>query len=287
MRTRVLAASLLCTGLLLLGAHAYRGGLLIEKAGVLVAIGVDKVNWSALFAVAPNANDATKIDVSLDAIVSLLGQTIGTLEVINDDLTGDDIASSYAGDGLEEVVGSPDVLRVKLNGSTLARSASGMSVNAIGTAQCTDGSLTGDDMNANIAGRSLVKDTGASPDEIDADPELYTDAKCAWIEDPAVEDLDGLYYFMSASTVTRVWCETNAGTVDVNIERDDGSPANVLSAELVCDVGEQTSCASGCDVNTIQGAEDNFAQYSEFNISISAVATATRVSVCVGFTRDD
>lgn len=132
------------------------------------------------------------------------------------------------------------------------------------------------------------RSTTVNGDVVDADVELYTDAKCAYIEDPTTEDLDGITHFMNAITVTRVWCETDTGTADVNIENDDGTPANILSAELVCDTGEQTSCASGCDVNTIQGAEDNVAQYDEINFSISATSgTPNKVSICVGYTKDD
>jgi len=121
--------------------------------------------------------------------------------------------------------------------------------------------------------------------DIDLDTEISTDNRCAYIETPAVEDMDNMWQVPVAVTVTRVWCITDAGTTTLNIEND--SDTDILSADIVCDVGEQTSCASGCDVDTIQLAQDNIAQYGKMNVSISATATATVTTVCVHYTIDD
>jgi hypothetical protein len=132
------------------------------------------------------------------------------------------------------------------------------------------------------AGRSLTLSTF----DVAADAELYTDSKGAWIDNPTVEAIDEIYFFMSAATITRVQCWTDTGTATLNIEN--ASDADVLSADLVCDAGGQSSCASGCDVNTIQGANDNFAAFAEGDIDISAVASSpTKVSVFIGYTLDD
>ena len=135
---------------------------------------------------------------------------------------------------------------------------------------------------ASAGGRGLT----LTNESMSADAELYTEKSGVRIESPIVEDLDKIFYFMNAVTATRVWCMTNTGTADINIENDGGT--NILSAELVCDVGEQTSCASGCDVNTIQLAQDNIAAFNNANISISAVGSSpTVLTVYVGFTKDD
>ncbi len=131
------------------------------------------------------------------------------------------------------------------------------------------------------AGRSLTLSTFS----VSADAELYTDQTGVWIEDPAVEAMDDMFVgFMNAITITYIKCKTDAGTVEINLE--DGADANILSAELVCDVGGQTSCSSGCDVNTLQNTAIT-ALTEDIDLDISAVATATRLSLMVGFTLDD
>ena len=132
-----------------------------------------------------------------------------------------------------------------------------------------------------MGGRSLTCSGGSCV----ADAELYTDKMGARIESAIVEDLDNIFFEPNAITITRVWCITNTSTTDLNIEN--GSDTNVLSAELVCDTGGQSSCASGCDVNTIQAAQDNVTAFTPFNISISAVAAANTTTVYVVYTKDD
>lgn len=89
-----------------------------------------------------------------------------------------------------------------------------------------------------------------------------------------------------AITITEVWCETDANTATINIQRDDGSAADLLSADLVCDTGEQTSCASGCDVDTIQDAEDNIAVGNELDHVTVSLGTINRLTVCFKYTVD-
>lgn len=91
---------------------------------------------------------------------------------------------------------------------------------------------------------------------------LRTFTKSFSVPDPVTGD-NGRYHvsFPYAVTITRVYCSTNdsgAGTATVNANLDERAEAtpnttgtSVLSAALVCDTGTRTSCASGCDVNTI------------------------------------
>jgi hypothetical protein len=71
-------------------------------------------------------------------------------------------------------------------------------------------------------------------------------------------DLPVWSVFGYSATIEKIFCKVTGGgssTATVNWQRDDGSPANVLNADLVCDENGQSSCASGCDVNTIQSGE--------------------------------
>jgi hypothetical protein len=80
-------------------------------------------------------------------------------------------------------------------------------------------------------------------------------------------------------TITEVWCESDAGTPSINLQRDDGSPANILSSNLSC----TTSGATG----TIDGNEDNLAAGERVDfVMATAGGTAKRVSVFVKYTVD-
>ncbi len=124
--------------------------------------------------------------------------------------------------------------------------------------------------------------------------ELRTDQFCFVIKEPTNglditdHDIDSIYSNRAkAVTVTEVWCETDVGTATINLQRDDGSAANILSADLVCDTNEQSSCASGCTVDTIVLTEDNLAVDNEVDFVLVSVATAPkRVSLCVEYTID-
>ena len=91
--------------------------------------------------------------------------------------------------------------------------------------------------------------------------EAITHSKSITIFDPVTGD-DGRVQFQlpTGSTITRVACSVKAATsVDINLEKraeatPDTAGTDALSAELVCDTGTRTSCASGCDVNTISSA---------------------------------
>jgi len=112
---------------------------------------------------------------------------------------------------------------------------------------------------------------------------LFYGEKNAWIETPAVESMDDFITgFMNDVLITYVKCKTDAGTVSLNLE--DGSDNNILTAELVCNTEGQTSCSSGCDVNTINTAYDDITGKTEdIDVDISAVSNATRVSLMVGY----
>lgn len=77
------------------------------------------------------------------------------------------------------------------------------------------------------------------------------------LADPADADDGDLQHKLGfAYTVVRMSCSTDTGSVGINVdERAEATPntagTNVLSSSLVCDTNSQTSCASGCDVNTI------------------------------------
>ena len=74
-------------------------------------------------------------------------------------------------DGALETV--DDSINVKLDGATLSKSSSGLKINAVSTSEITDATITGDDINSNIAGSGLVLTSG-SPDQLDFAPSELT-----------------------------------------------------------------------------------------------------------------
>jgi hypothetical protein len=104
--------------------------------------------------------------------------------------------------------------------------------------------------------------------------------KSIWIDTPVVADSGRIQFmFPVAVTITRVACSTKlaTSTVDLNMEEraaatPDTAGTDVLSAELVCDTNQQTSCASGCDVNTITNG--GIAARVPVAITPSAIANA-------------
>lgn len=96
--------------------------------------------------------------------------------------------------------------------------------------------------------------------------------------------------FAKAITITRFYCSTDTGTATMNAEeRAEATPntagTDVLSADIVCDSGTRTSCASGCDVNTISNG--TIAAHAPLAFEIVSVASAPQVvNVHIDYTID-
>ncbi|KKN70755.1 hypothetical protein LCGC14_0427500 [marine sediment metagenome] len=108
---------------------------------------------------------------------------------------------------------------------------------------------------------------------------------------PATGDSDKIQWSTAtAVTITKVWCSTDTGTVTIMPdERAETTPnsqgTDILSAGLVCDNLSQSSCASGCDVNTITNGTID--AYDPVSLDIDAVSTATFLRVHFEYTVND
>jgi hypothetical protein len=132
-----------------------------------------------------------------------------------------------------------------------------------------------DDINL-TAGRSLT----LTDDDVLADPELYTDTKCIYIEDPtADDDLQSLWTPNGfAVTITKVWCESDQ-TVDMDLQIDDGTPADVMGTDLVC---------ASTPVEDEAGLTGAMADGDRLDLVVTSVSgTPTWVSICWTYTSDD
>lgn len=94
-----------------------------------------------------------------------------------------------------------------------------------------------------------------------------------------VDDIPSIWRAPVAITVTGVWCEGDeaTGTV-INFQRDDGSPANLLSANMTCTTTPSTG--------TLVGGESVFAAGDRLDLAIITVAgtPAKQLHTCVEFT---
>ena len=81
--------------------------------------------------------------------------------------------------------------------------------------------------------------------------------------------------------ITEVWIEADvvaAGT-SFNLQRDDGTPANILTADLTANTTGQTACASGC--TTTLTAEATVANGDRIDLLVVLASTAKRATIWV------
>ena len=82
-------------------------------------------------------------------------------------------------------------------------------------------------------------------------------------------------------TIVKVWIEADvvaAGT-SFNLQRDDGTPANILTADLTANTTGQTACASGC--TTTLTAEATVADGDRIDLLVVLASTAKRATIWV------
>jgi len=103
---------------------------------------------------------------------------------------------------------------------------------------------------------------------------LNSDRKCARIDNGLTTglQLETIWAAHLASTITGIWCETDAGTAGVDLNIDDGSPAGVNGSDISC------STTPTWDQTLAGGVA--MAQGDRLDIDVGTVATATRLTVC-------
>jgi hypothetical protein len=144
-----------------------------------------------------------------------------------------------------------------------------------------------------IAGLDISDDTNLaggrsitlSGDSVEADAELFTDMKSVIILNPTTSETNLVQLkFPLATTLTRVSCSTNTGTVTIQLdERAEGTPntagTDMLTSALVCDSDTEATTSFS---NATADADD------PVNLQITATAsTPGVVRIHVDFTYDD
>ena len=250
---------------------------------------------------------AADIDTSAELLAILTDETGTGLLVFNNSPTFSDDITIHAtgvkltgdGDGALTILGLGDgydedlTLNLDDTENTLVLSSStGLATIDIGTmaleidegkltdstivsADIKDGTITAADT-AITAGRSLTWSTN----DMKADAELYTDTKCIYFEDPtADDDFKSIWFAKQAATLTSIWCESDQ-TVNLDLQVDDGSPADVNGTDLVCDTTPPEDTSLAGDATMASG--------DRLDLAITSVSgTPTWVSVCWTFEYSD
>jgi hypothetical protein len=113
------------------------------------------------------------------------------------------------------------------------------------------------------------------------DVEVVTHAKSFTILAPTTDESDMVQMDIPlGATITHVSCSTDTGTSTINVDKraaatPNTSGTNVLSAGLVCDNDTQSSCSSGCSVDTITAGSVTAGQL--LNWQITGVASTPGV----------
>ncbi|MFQ5778366.1 MAG: hypothetical protein ACE5IP_10210, partial [Terriglobia bacterium] len=209
--------------------------------------------------------------------VSLLGQTIATAELENAAVTDAKLASNYGGVGAcaanQFQTGDND------NAAPTCAALADADIPA-GIARDVEPPAAGDVSGSLSAGYTINAGAVASP-ELAAANKTFTQPVVLF--DPGglldTDDIASVWRAPAAVTLTEVWCEVDAGTTTaINLQRDDGTPANILSADLTC----STTGALG----TINALEDNLAAGERIDFVMVTAGAATRASVMLKYTVD-
>ena len=154
---------------------------------------------------------------------------------------------------------------------------------SIGTGDITDGTITGNDIAASIGGRSLTLNTGTTPDQLDADAELYERTNALTIPTPTSAD-DVLWFRAErAMTVTGIDCLVGAATsAEATVNECDANGANCVAIEAAITCATTNTTESGGIDNAAVDAGD----YVRVDVG-TVTGTVGQLIVNLTFTVDD
>ncbi len=94
----------------------------------------------------------------------------------------------------------------------------------------------------------------------------------------AADDIQSIWRAPAGIVITEVWCETDTGTVNLDLQIDDGTPADVMGVDLVC---------ASTAVSDSTGLTGGMAADDRLDWVITSVATnPTRLTVCIKYDFD-
>lgn len=236
------------------------------------------------------------IDLGNDGTAEVEADTTVTLEAPNILLRVDSAAylNIATADGgvttISQVSDGADGIVIGDGGDTVVIASAGLDLDASGV--ITNATVDGDDNTIQDIAVSQTKlasgsRTTVNGDVVDADVETYIYIWRYGSFDPvATDDISQVDYLKYATTMLDFRCYSDQTTV-VQLQRDDGSAANMFTANVSCDGDGGSACASGCDT-TLVAAEDNFAATEKLGlVTVSVSGTPTVVTMVLSGTYDD
>jgi len=153
----------------------------------------------------------------------------------------------------------------------------------IATIDIADDAVTGDKMPTSVGGRSLTLNTTPSPDQLDADSELYSETNCMIIETPS--DSDNFLWFRAerALTVTGIDCLVNASTSTVITVQEcgaNGTSCGTTEAAMTCTTTNTT------ESSTIDDSAVDAGDWMRIDVG-TVTGTVGHVAVCITFEWND
>ena len=90
--------------------------------------------------------------------------------------------------------------------------------------------------------------------------------------------INSIWRASAALTIAEVWCETDTGTVTMDVQIDDGTPADVMGDDLVC---------AATAVLDDTGLTGGMAEGDTLDFAIASVATnPERLTLCIEYSFD-
>jgi len=260
--------------------NARTAGTVAENIGIHIGsqVGIGTDNWALRSEgglVEVNTGDAATVGL---AVRGAAAQTAHLQEW--QDSTGSVLAGVTSGGAMDSTAG------YQVNGAAVAgRYLRGDGANfvpsavaAAGAGACANQFVRALNDNAAPTCATVTRDDLADP--------LRTAQITYTFFDPAADlpttlDVPSVYANRArAITLTEVYCEIDAGSASINLQRDDGAPANILSSDLACSTAGATSTAFVAGENSLALG------HNLDHVTVSAGAGLRRLSIAVKYTID-
>ena len=96
------------------------------------------------------------------------------------------------------------------------------------------------------------------------------------------DDLQSIWRAPAALTITEVWCETDTGTVTMDLQIDGGAPADVIGTDLICDTDSEVSPGDAALAGDVTMADGDRLDW----LIDSVASSPTRFTVCIEYSYD-
>jgi len=275
--TAVFGVSLATTG----GTFGVRGETFSTNASSIAVFGLARATTGAVNGVRGQTSSTSGIGVyglslaSTGATTGVLGDVrsaAGTAVVARNTLGGPLLQGFSGGLPGTQVFSVDGAGNLMASGTVTATAFVGSGAGLIGVGDITavnagtglTGGATSGDANLSLSAEARVRGITY----------LAGCDSCSVLVD--ADDQRALFFnVVGAMTITSVTCFSDAGTPTVNLQRDDGTPANILSSDLACTTG-------GATTTSFVGGEDvlNLNDRVDFVI-VSAGGAARRVTLSI------